>query len=154
MHLNPTYLFLGLVSAALSISSTCAVPLNASPGDSLATRSSIQNKVPAGPVGGLPENEVYVYFYDGFQSEPNNIDENAIQTKVERTVKGYLRKKGLTTNVCIKIMRWPDTNDVERFDVSGPGVQGGPLWFDRSKSTSTAETITWSASGTKWTVAA
>ncbi|KAJ3877976.1 hypothetical protein F5051DRAFT_240597 [Lentinula edodes] len=150
MHLNPTYLFLGLVSAALSISSTCAIPLNASPEGSLATRSSIQNKVHAGPVGNLSENKVFVAFYDGF--EPHNIDENAIQTEVEHAVKGYLKEKGLATNVSIEMMTWPQTNYVKWFDVSGPGVQGGPLWFERVGST--PKTITWAASGTRWTVAA
>ncbi|KAJ4472388.1 hypothetical protein C8R41DRAFT_592277 [Lentinula lateritia] len=156
MHLNPTYLFLGFVSAALSISSTCAVPLNASPEDSLATRAPVQSIVPvnAGPVGSLVMRavtampEVRVQFYGWRRGV--NIDEKAIEAEVEQVVKGYLAKLGLPEEVSIQVLTWPRNNDVERFDVTGPGVEGKQMWFERVGSTST--TRSWEALGTSGTL--
>ncbi|KAJ4491538.1 hypothetical protein C8J55DRAFT_504439 [Lentinula edodes] len=149
MHLNPTYLFLGLVSAALSISSTCAVPLNASPEDSLATRAPVQNTVPvnsAGPVGSLAmrtstrdtepveaaislaireTHEVDIVFKFPAPPQRGGYVRNSkeVRTKVHKVVEGYWARMRLSGTVLTTLKNCPKHDYVDDFYVSG-SVQG------------------------------
>ncbi|KAJ3865285.1 hypothetical protein EV359DRAFT_63304 [Lentinula novae-zelandiae] len=170
MHLNPTYIFLGLVSAALSISSTCAIPLNASSEDSLAitTRAPVQNTVPvnsAGPVGSLAmrtstrdtepveaaislairENPaVDVHFLIAAPSKRGGYVRNtaAVRTEVQKVVEGYWTEMGLSGKVLTTLKNSPQDDYVDNFHVFGSVRE----YFHRVPTTPTTWTngfITW-----------
>ncbi|KAJ3919625.1 hypothetical protein F5877DRAFT_66417 [Lentinula edodes] len=174
MHLNPTYLFLGLVSAALSISSTCAIPLNvnASPEDSLAitTRAPVQNTVPvnsAGPVGSLAmrrstrdtgpveaaislairENPaVDVLFVHAAPPKRGGYVRNtdAVRNEVHKVVEGYWARMGLSGKVLTTLKNCPQDDYVDNFHVSGSVRE----YFYRVPTTPT----TWTNGDVEWNV--
>ncbi|KAJ4472390.1 hypothetical protein C8R41DRAFT_905452 [Lentinula lateritia] len=166
MHLNPTYIFLGLVSAALSISSTCAVPLNASPEDSLATRAPVQNTVlvNAIPVGSLSMRtstrdtepveaairlairanvELNVVFKYAAAPKRGGYVRNteAVKTEVHKVVEGYWAAKGLQGKVLTTLKNCPQNDYVDHFAVSGSGVSEN--FYRESWTTWTNGVITW-----------
>ncbi|KAH7870891.1 uncharacterized protein C8R40DRAFT_1124304 [Lentinula edodes] len=171
MRLNPTYLFLGLVSAALSISSTCAVPLNVSPRDGLATRAPVQDTVSvnAGPAGSLStrtltqdtesvdavislatrENHgVDVVFSSAALPRSKGYVRNTEQVKreVNKVVNGYWKKMGLSGEVITTLKNCPRNDLVDDFIVSGSGVKGKSLFFRRLSPT------LWAHEATIWEV--
>ncbi|KAJ3893750.1 hypothetical protein GG344DRAFT_63478 [Lentinula edodes] len=157
MRFNPTCVFLGLVSAALSVSLTCAVPLNASPEDSLATRAPVQDAVPvnrAGEMGSLAmrtstrdtepvetaislviraDYDLHVFFINGTPIKHGGsvCNTKEVEDEVHKVVKGYWAKMRLSGEVSTRLKNCPRNGVVNELEVSG-SILLRPTYYSHS----------------------